>query len=356
MADLPAVLFVDDDATILAALAATFRHAPVTLHFARSAAEALRTFEEIRPDVVVSDHRMPGTTGVELLETIQHRAPDTFRVLLTGYADVETALDAVNRSQVHRIVTKPWEVTGLRELVVGAAETAALERFARDSLLANGLMQTVSALAAAIEAKDPYTRGHSELVGRYAEALAGRLGMSEDEVRAARLGGLLHDCGKIGVPERILLKPGRLDDDEFREMKRHPEVGFGIVAPIADLPEIARDAVLHHHERWDGRGYPHGVAGEEISPVARVIHVADAYEAMTAPRAYRGPQKPDYILGELTRERGRQFDPVAADAALALVEAGTFDTLRGTVTVQPQLGCREMREADPDLLDDAAAS
>lgn len=357
----PVVLFVDDDETVLAALAATFRHAPVRGVFESNPLAARDALVELQPAAVVSDHRMPKMSGVDLLEAARRATPDAYRILLTGFADVDTAMAAVNQSGVQRIVTKPWEVTELRELVLGAAESVALERFAARNLATHGVLQTVRSLAEAIEAKDPYTRGHSELVGRYAEAIARDVGLTDSEAETARLGGLLHDCGKIGIPERILLKPGRLDEDEFREMRRHPELGARIVAPLRDLPPASTDAVLHHHEHFDGSGYPHHLAGEAIATVARVVHVADAYEAMTARRAYRDPQPRSYIMSELERNTGTQFDPLFARAAMRLVENGTFDTLRSAVNVQPQQPCRELREphdlgaTEPDVGDSDAA-
>ncbi|RMG13189.1 MAG: HD domain-containing protein [Deltaproteobacteria bacterium] len=340
----PTAIFVDDDATVLAALARIFEVLPLKCHFFQNPREALDAIETLRPDVVVSDHRMPGLTGVEFLEAVAKRHPRCHRILLSGHTDLETALDAVNRGGVSRIVSKPWDNRALMGLVFQAAEAAALERFARERLDGEGLLSTVRTLAAAIEAKDPYTRGHSELVGRYAAAIARDLGLSEREVEAARLGGLLHDCGKVGVPDEILLKPGRLSEEEYAIMKRHPEVGMRIVAPLEALPEEAADAVLHHHEHYDGSGYPHGLAGESIHLVARIVHVADAYEAMTAARIYRAPRTVHYVREEFERWAGRQFDPQVVQSATRLLEAGVFDAIRAEARVQPQQGCRERRE------------
>lgn len=333
----PTVLFVDDDSTVLAALRATFKGTPLNVVLESDPRQARNRLPELRPEVIVADHRMPHMTGVELLEESRSLVSDAFRVLLTGYADVETAMAAVNQGGIHRLLTKPWEVAELRETVLSLAEASAMQRFAGRSLSERGLLQTITALAEAIDAKDPYTRGHSELVSRFGEALAARLGMSEEETDAVRIGGLLHDAGKIGIPERILLKPGRLDDDEFREMKRHPELGARILAPLGILPPLVRDIVLHHHERWDGHGYPHRLSGEEVSAVARVVGVADAYEAMTARRAYRGPQSLRFALGELERCAGTQFDPVIAQVAAEMVDDGSFDAIRTLVSVRPQL-------------------
>ena len=340
----PTVVFVDDDTTVLAALARIFSLLPLECRFFASPREALRHLDRLRPDVVVSDHRMPELTGVEFLEAVSERHPDSYRILLTGHTDLETALEAVNRGRVSRILSKPWDNRALLGIVLQAAESAALERFARRSLGEAGLLPTVRTLAEAIEAKDPYTRGHSELVGRYAAAIARHLGLSEREVKAAHLGGLLHDCGKVGVPDEILLKPGRLTDEEYAIMKRHPEVGMRIVAPLEALPEEAADAVLHHHEHFDGSGYPHGLQGEAIHLVARIVHVADAYEAMTAARIYRAPRTVAYIREEFERWSGRQFDPMVLEAAVRLLESGVLDAIRAEQSVQPQQGCRERRE------------
>ena len=184
----------------------------------------------------------------------------------------------------------------------------------------SSLVRTVHALARAVDAKDGYTHLHSQRVAFYAATIAVRLGLDADRVELVRTAGVLHDVGKIGIPDRILLKPGRLNEDEFAEMRRHSELGRDIIAG-AGMAEIA-DWVCHLHERFDGRGYPFGAAGEEIPLESRILAVADALEAMTCPRVYRPALTLEDGLAELERGAGSQFDPEVAETCVALVREG----------------------------------
>jgi hypothetical protein len=178
------------------------------------------------------------------------------------------------------------------------------------------LMQTtVESLARTIEARDPYTGGHTERVGQLAEAIARRLGFDDDALRAVRLGAVIHDIGKIGVPDAVLLKDGPLDDDEWAAMRRHPEIGCYILGDL-ELPASVTDMTRHHHERWDGCGYPDGLSGEQIPLAARVLTVADAVDAMTSDRPYRPALPTEAAIEELRTRSGTQFCPLAAAAAI----------------------------------------
>jgi diguanylate cyclase (GGDEF)-like protein len=183
-----------------------------------------------------------------------------------------------------------------------------------------GLINTVYALAKAVDAKDGYTNMHSQRVGRYAGALARRLGLDEEQVELVRTAGVLHDVGKIGISDAILQKPAALDPEEWATMKRHSEFGRDIIAG-AGMDEIA-EAVLHLHERWDGRGYPAGIAGDAIPLASRILHVADALEAMTSSRVYRPGMPVEAALEELERSAGSQMDPAVVEACVAMVRAG----------------------------------
>lgn len=201
---------------------------------------------------------------------------------------------------------------------------AAIENAELHDQLQSLFLSTVSALANSIDARDPYTKGHSERVTSYAVMIAEQLGMTAEELERLRYAGLLHDIGKIRIRDHILHKPGRLTDIEFTEMKKHPEYGVEIMEPVKAFERIL-PAMLHHHERFDGRGYPHGLSGENIPLAARVLCVADCFDAMTSDRPYREGMPVSDAVAELEKNKSSQFDPELVDIFLSLVEAGQIE-------------------------------
>ena len=209
-------------------------------------------------------------------------------------------------------------------------------RFAEQQALFIG---TIRSLSAAIDAKDPYTRGHSDRVAFLSGAISLAMGLGDEAAERARIGGLVHDIGKIGVPEAILCKPGRLSDDEFMAIKRHPEIGHNILRDIDPLQDVL-PGVLYHHERWDGRGYPHQIAGDKIPLIARIIGLADTFDAMSSTRSYRPALPREHVLREIERGAGSQFDPRIVDA-FRNVDLTGYDELlarRPMTAEDPQLG------------------
>jgi HD-GYP domain-containing protein (c-di-GMP phosphodiesterase class II) len=175
---------------------------------------------------------------------------------------------------------------------------------------------TVRALASAIDAKDPYTRGHSDRVSWLSATIARTLDLSHEEIEQARVCGQVHDVGKIGVPEAVLTKPSGLSDEEFEQVKKHPDIGYRILKDIPAMRELL-GGVRHHHERFDGGGYPDGLAGDAIPLLGRLVAVADAFDAMRSARAYREGRDTSGVLEEVRRCSGSHFDPVMAEALLA---------------------------------------
>lgn len=204
----------------------------------------------------------------------------------------------------------------LSSQVVTAMENAALYEDLRENYF-----RTVQALVAAVEAKDPYTRWHSTNVAKYAVAVARDLGMSPTQLEEMHIAAILHDVGKIGISELIISKPARLSREEFDIMKEHPAHGIRILEPIGFSSTII-NAISQHHERYDGKGYPRGLSGEQITLPARVLNVADTIDAMVSERPYRGTISSQEVLLELARESGRQFDPKVAESARRLIEKG----------------------------------
>ena len=182
--------------------------------------------------------------------------------------------------------------------------------------------QTVLALAEAVEAKDTYTKGHSQRVAEYTRAIAEKMGYSESQLKDVYFIALMHDIGKIGVPDAVITKTDRLTDAEFVEIKKHPAIGYDILKQITELPGISEGA-RWHHERWDGRGYPDGLAGTRIPEIARIIAVADAYDAMTSNRSYRKSLPQAEVRRQIEENAGTQFDPNMAAILLGLIDADT---------------------------------
>lgn len=353
--EMPGVLFVDDEVNILKSLTRLFKAEPVATFVARSAREALEILEYESIQVVISDQNMPDSPGVALLAEVRRRHPEIVRILLTGYAEMAVAVAAINHGEIFRLVTKPWNDQELRAAVRQALDTYTMRREIerlnsvarqqnrelsrmnrtleskvvertqqledKNQELRLAYVSTVRALAEAIDAKDPYTRGHSERVGVYSSRVARELACEPRFIERIYLAGLLHDVGKIGIPDAIIAKPGRLTDEEYELIKRHPEIGARILEPVSFLSDVV-DCVRHHHEWYDGswRGYPDRLVAGKIPLPSRIILVADTVEAMTSDRPYRKGLSLDRVIEELHRFSGTQFDPTVVDACLALLE------------------------------------
>jgi putative two-component system response regulator len=309
------VLVIDDDSVVRDVIGEMLLVAGYEVVAAATAAEALELFmdEEIR--LVVSDIVMPDLSGLELLDAMRLHRPSLPIVLVTGDNTRDNLSEALTRG-ADGLVAKPFTSAELREAVEKALDRAG--RSERD--LRERLTPTLtSALANAIEAREEGMRGHCERLTVLAMRLGLALHLSEEEIETIRLGALLHDIGKIGIPDRILLKPGSLTPEETELMRTHTIIGDNLLEPI-DLLAVVRPIVRSHHERWDGLGYPDGFAGAEIPLGARIMAVADSVEAMSAKRVYREPLCEPEIVRELERGRGTQWDPTLVDLVLGLID------------------------------------
>jgi HD-GYP domain-containing protein (c-di-GMP phosphodiesterase class II) len=213
-----------------------------------------------------------------------------------------------------------------------ASNIEALVRKLKKALRQNQelFLETIRTLAAAIDAKDPYTRGHSERVSSFSMAISRHLGLNQEEVFRVHIAAILHDVGKLGIRESILNKPGGLSDDEFEIMRQHPSIGAQIMSPIRMLKDII-PGIRNHHETWDGTGYPDNLEGEQIPMVARIIGVADTFDAMTTTRPYQQAMTLDYVLAKMRSMSGSRFDPLVVDAFMAAVEAGDISPAMTTI-------------------------
>ena len=315
------VLVIDDELVIRELVMEILESAGHDVTGADSAERALALLDTNEFDLVVSDVVMPGLSGIELLEAVNAHRASLPVVLVTGAGTYDTLSQALMRGAAG-LVTKPFAHKDLQAAVADALERATRSRDElRERLLAPTL---ASALANAIEARDEYLHGHCERLASLAVRMAELHGLAPDETETIRLGAILHDVGKIGIPDSVLLKPSTLDEEERRIIETHPEIGDKLLEPL-DLLAGARPIVRHHHERWNGLGYPDGLAGEEIPLGARIVAVADAIEVMSARQLDRQPRIPAEIVEELVAQRGVQWDPEIVDLALDLIESGELE-------------------------------
>ncbi len=327
----PRCLVVDDDAAVRSSIARVIRTIGLTPLEAEDGGAALRLLEEHgEVPLVITDVNMPGVSGMELLEEITRRYPDTAVLMLSGVSDVKTAVACLDKGALDYIA-KPALLEEVRARVAKALEKRDLllqKRFYHRNLelrvrsqagrIRELFLQGVQTLAHALEAKDAYTSGHSIRVSRYAVQTAVRLGFSGDALEEVRLGAELHDIGKIGTREAVLNKPGPLTTEEFAHITEHTILGEKILSPLARENPIVLRIVRSHHERMDGGGFPDRLQGADIPLEARIVSVVDAFDAMTTTRAYRGSRTPAEALGELDRCLGSHFDP---DVVRAFKEA-----------------------------------
>ena len=320
-------LIVDDEPSVRRSLVRMLQAQGFTCFEAGTGREALGVLERIgEAPLVISDMKMPELDGIGLLGALRERYPDTSVIMLTGMGETTTAVDCLHMGAADFLL-KPISVGELQARVARVLEKRALvlqNRFYQQHLerqvheqavrIQELFLQGVQMLARALEAKDAYTRGHSIRVSQYAVGTAQRLGFDGPSLDGIRLGGELHDIGKIGTREAVLHKPGTLTDEEFRQITEHPVLGERMLLPLArESPDVLR-IVRSHHERVDGRGFPDGLRGEMIPIEARIVAVADSFDAMTTERPYRDARQPDAAVAELRRVAGTQLDPAAVEA------------------------------------------
>jgi response regulator RpfG family c-di-GMP phosphodiesterase len=327
------VLVVDDDARIREVLARLLSSAHFQVAEAESTDAALALLErDGEIPLIVTDLHMPGRDGQELLREVRRRYPDTAVVMLTGDGDVGSAVECL-KIGARDYLSKPVQAQEVRARIEKALDERKLaiemrelrdsyhrdlERQVQDLSRKNqaAFLAQVQMAVTMLEAKDPYTRGHSRRVAEYAVATGRQLGLPANLLEQLRLGGELHDIGKIGTRDAVLHKAGPLDAEEFAEIRRHTVEGEAMLSVLrADHPEVLH-IVRWHHERLDGSGFPDGLVAHQIPIAARIVCVVDAFDAMTTTRAYRDHQLAEAAIAELQRCAGKQFDPTVVAAFL----------------------------------------
>lgn len=327
------VLIVDDEPNIRSVLLRALASPNYELAQAPSGEAALELFLDGGADVILSDLQMPGMNGLELLREVKRLDDTVGFVILTGAGTMQDTIEAL-RLHADEYLLKPFNLEEVALAVERALRHRRLvlenryyqshleERVAEQAeQLENMFVEALLSLANAIEARDGYTRGHVERVTRYAVATGIELGLDSATLRSLWVGALLHDVGKIGVPDHILKKPGKLTVEEYEVMKRHPSIGAAIMERSSFL-RPALLGVLHHQEKWDGTGYPAGLKGENISLEGRILSVADTYDAIVTTRPYRGSRSTEEAVVELRRCAGTQFDPGVVEAFVRALRKG----------------------------------
>lgn len=350
------VLFVDDETNILSALGRLFQPIGYKLLFAESAQQALSVLGAEPIDVIVTDMRMPGLTGTQLLAEVAKNFPNTYRILLTGFGDINAAVGALNDGGIYRYLSKPWideEVLGavqdaiklrnlerekerlqeiafkrneeLRDLNINL-EKKVEERTAEASKLNEALnlklVTAVKVFSNLIELRGGILAGHSDRVSKLAVQTAKAMKLPKDVVLNVQLGALLHDIGKIGFQDVLLAKPiAKLSQPELKIHRNHPDNGNAALIALEDFNEVAL-VVKHHHELWDGTGFPDHLAGENIPIAARIVAVANDYDSMIQGTLAVTKYKPDQAAKAIQKGKGKRYDPAVVDAFQAVLDGG----------------------------------
>ena len=326
------IIIIDDDESItrqVAIVVESLGYEAVTYN------DPLAASAEAQFDVVVTDFMMPEMNGIELLAILKQKNPHSVRLLLTAANGFKVAMEAVNRGEIFRLLAKPWQLSELKAVIEQAVahsrlvkenllltatltnrnfELAALND-SLESLVKERTSGLLEGMVRALDYRDTETQWHSRRVALFTRRIAQQGGASPVDLVTIEEGALLHDIGKIGVRDSILLKPGPLTPEEWVEMKQHPEIGYRMLSTIPYLSEAAK-IVYQHQERWDGKGYPQGLAEENIVFGARCFCIADTFDAMTSDRPYRRGMTQEAAIAEIARIGGTQLDPHLVKAFL----------------------------------------
>lgn len=333
-----AILVVDDEASVCALLNDRLTLEGFQCRTCSTAEEAISLVGSTPFDAIISDLRLPGKSGLDLLEDVHQKQPHCAFLIMTGVDDVRVGIDAMKRGADDYLV-KPFQIDPVIAGIKRALERIRLEKDVenyrqnlermveqRTKQLQTAMKriehtydETLEALGAALDLRDTETEGHSRRVSRFCLEMAKTMACTAEQLKQVARGSYLHDIGKIGIPDSILLKPGRLNEEETAVMQTHARVGYDLVSRIGFLAPAA-EIVLTHQERYDGTGYPQGLVGIEIPLGSRIFAVADTLDAMTSDRPYRLAMPLSAARAEIAREAERQFDPEVVRVFLSLPE------------------------------------
>lgn len=322
------IIVVDDEEGIIDSLSIFLKRSGYEFTGVTDPMEAIEKVKNEHFDLMLLDFIMTPIHGDQVVEEIRKFNKELYILLLTGHKDLAPPLETIRRLDIQGYCEKSDKFDQLLLLVESGIKAISQMNVIKDmniklqdtyEQLERAYMESIQTLRYTVEAKDSYTRGHSDRVSEFSVLIGKYLGLSEEEIKTLRIGGLFHDIGKIGVPDSILLKEGKLTDDEYSEIKNHPTIGAHILSTATIFQDII-PIVKHHHEKYDGFGYPGKLKGEEIPYFARIAAVADTFDAMTSKRTYRDALPLDTVIAEITRCKGTQFDPKIADVFLDILE------------------------------------
>ena len=331
------VAIVDDDVSIITLVRGILGKEGMSVAPLTSGKALLDYIRVQTPDILLLDVMMPDMDGIETYKALRDLERELGKeeipvIFLTGNenGDIEEKALEIGAKD---FIRKPFAPKILALRVTHCIELNRLQKDLFSEVEKRGrqneelFLGIVKSLAAAIDAKDTYTNGHSVRVAEYSAEIARRAGYDVSALQRIYITGLLHDVGKIGIPDAIINKNGKLDDEEYAIIKTHPEKGAAILSNIQDMPELSIGAKWHH-ERFDGKGYPEGLMGEDIPEMARIIAIADAYDAMTSNRSYRRSLPQEVVRAEIEKGRGTQFDPIFAEIMLKMIDEDTNYNMR----------------------------
>ena len=322
------IIGVDDEQGILDTLSIYMKRVGYNFTGITDPMEAVELVKKEHFDLMVLDFIMTPIHGDKVVEEIRKFNNELYILLLTGHKDLAPPLETIKRLDIQGYCEKSDRLDQLTLLIESGIKSVSQMNIIKNineelkdtyDQLQNAYMESIGTLRLAVDAKDPYTRGHSDRVALYSVLLGKKVGLSDEDLELLRIGGLFHDIGKIGIPDAILLKPGKLTDEEYSEIKNHPTIGSHILA-TASIFEKVLPIVKHHHEKYNGFGYPSKLKGGEIPYLARIAAIADTYDAMTSKRPYRDSLALDVVKEEFRKNIGDQFDPVLGQAFLDILE------------------------------------
>ena len=321
------IIAIDDEAGIIDSLSIFLKRTNYDFVGITDPIEGIERIRNEHFDLLLLDFMMTPLHGDDVVEEIRKFNKELYILLLTGHKDLAPPLETIKRLDIQGYCEKSDKFEQLLLLIESGIksieqmhEIKRINEMLKESKeqLERAYLDTIQSLRYAVEAKDPYTRGHSDRVSEYAVLIGRKMGLSEDEIKTLQIGGLFHDIGKIGVPDTILQKEAKLTDDEYSQIKNHPSIGAHILGEAEAFKDII-PIVKHHHERFDGRGYPSRLSGEKIPLLARITAVADTFDAMTSKRSYRNALDIQYVKEEIERCKGTQFDPKIAEVFLEIL-------------------------------------